>query len=183
MMKRFVWAVGLASLTLQAFATEILQLKDGRSVQLNDDFTWHYVSENPAGSTTSVAVVPVILQPTLSTVTVKVGDNRPILQLSDSGVDVVLSNPRYEQGKLKLDSAITNQSSQAVIAVRLTVRVQDAQGVWCDEQEVTVWQSIKRMAETYLRPHTSVAGKPLEFIVDQQPEYPLHVTIQQVETR
>lgn len=181
-MKRFVWAVGLASLTLQAFATETLQLKDGRSVQLNDDFTWHYVSENTAGSTTSVAVAPVT-QPTLSAVTVKVGDNRPILQLSDSGVDVVLSNPRYEQGKLKLDSAITNQSSQAVISVRLTVRMQDAQGVWCDEQEVAVWQSIKRMAETYLRPHTSVAGKPLEFTVDQQPEYLLHVTIQQVETR
>lgn len=111
------------------------------------------------------------------------GDHRPVLQLSDSGVDVVLSAPRYEHGQLKLSSAITNQSSQSVIAVRLAIRVQDAQGVWSEEQEVTIWQSIKRMAETYLRPRTSVEGKPLELNLAEQSQYTLHATIKQIETR
>ncbi|CSC96782.1 Protein of uncharacterised function (DUF3157) [Vibrio cholerae] len=115
--------------------------------------------------------------------TITVGDHRPVLQLSDSGVDVVLSAPRYEHGQLKLSSAITNQSSQSVIAVRLAIRVQDAQGVWSEEQEVTIWQSIKRMAETYLRPRTSVEGKPLELNLAEQSQYTLHATIKQIETR
>lgn len=70
-----------------------------------------------------------------------------------------------------------------MIAVRLAIRVQDAQGVWSEEQEVTIWQSIKRMAETYLRPRTSVEGKPLELHLAEQSQYTLHATIKQIETR
>ncbi|EEZ00831.1 hypothetical protein VOA_000017 [Vibrio sp. RC586] len=181
-MKHFVLAASLASLSAFAGAGEILRLKDGRAIQLNDDFTWHYIASEE-NSADKPHAAPLIVQPTLTGVVVTLGDNRPILQLSDSGVDVVLSAPRYEQGQLKLDSAITNQSSQSVIAVRLAIRVQDAQGQWSEEQEVTIWQSIKRMAETYLRPHTSVEGKSLELILEEQSQYTLYATIKQIETR
>ncbi|EGS73339.1 DUF3157 family protein [Vibrio cholerae] len=185
-MKKLILAASIVSLS--TWASETVQLKDGRYIQLNDDFTWQYVPQETQPQQTSelaplVLAAPVIAQPTLSGVTITVGDHRPVLQLSDSGVDVVLSAPRYEHGQLKLNSAITNQSSQSVIAVRLAIRVQDAQGVWSEEQEVTIWQSIKRMAETYLRPRTSVEGKPLEFNLAEQSQYTLHATIKQIETR
>ncbi|EJL7015780.1 DUF3157 family protein [Vibrio cholerae] len=185
-MKKLILAASIVSLS--TWAGETVQLKDGRYIQLNDDFTWQYVPQETQPEQTSelaplVLAAPVIAKPRLSGVTITVGDHRPVLQLSDSGVDVVLSAPRYEHGQLKLSSAITNQSSQSVIAVRLAIRVQDAQGVWSEEQEVTIWQSIKRMAETYLRPRTSVEGKPLEFNLAEQSQYTLHATIKQIETR
>ncbi|EGR1091104.1 DUF3157 family protein [Vibrio cholerae] len=185
-MKKLILVASIVSLS--TWASETLQLKDGRYIQLNDDFTWQYVPQETQPQQTSelaplVLAAPVIAQPTLSGVTITVGDHRPVLQLSDSGVDVVLIAPRYEHGQLKLSSAITNQSSQSVIAVRLAIRVQDAQGVWSEEQEVTIWQSIKRMAETYLRPRTSVEGKPLELNLAEQSQYTLHATIKQIETR
>ncbi|EOX3447555.1 DUF3157 family protein [Vibrio cholerae] len=193
-MKKLILAASIVSLSTWAGETvqlkdgRYIQLKDGRYIQLNDDFTWQYVPQETQPQQTSeltplVLAAPVIAQPTLSGVTITVGDHRPVLQLSDSGVDVVLSAPRYEHGKLKLSSAITNQSSQSVIAVRLAIRVQDAQGVWSEEQEVTIWQSIKRMSETYLRPRTSVEGKPLELNLAEQSQYTLHATIKQIETR
>ncbi|MGL4828422.1 MAG: DUF3157 family protein [Vibrio sp.] len=186
-MKHFVLVASLVSLSTFAAAGEIVQLKDGRTIQLNDDFTWHYTAIAPEGNSASkshaVYATPLLSQPTLTNVVVTIGDNRPVLQLSDSGVDVVLSTPRYDHGQLKLSSTITNQSSQSVIAIRLAVRVQDAQGDWSEEQEVTIWQSIKRMAETYLRPHTSVEGKPLELNLVEQSQYTLHATIKEIETR
>lgn len=184
-MKKLISAVSLASLSTLVFAGETLQLKDGRQVQLNDDFTWHYVqkTETTTSQPSVTHTAPLIVQPSSTSIVINVGENRPVLQLSDSGVDVVLSAPRYEQGKLRLDSAITNQSSQSVIAVRLVIRVQDAQGIWGEEQEVTIWQSIKRLAETYLRPHTSVEGKPIELSLNEQTQYTLHATIKQIETR
>lgn len=127
-MKKLILAASIVSLS--TWAGETLQLKDGRYIQLNDDFTWQYVPQETQQTnelTPLVLAAPVIAQPTLSGVTITVGDHRPVLQLSDSGVDVVLSAPRYEHGQLKLSSAITNQSSQSVIAVRLAIRVQDAQ--------------------------------------------------------
>ncbi|TQQ53624.1 DUF3157 family protein [Vibrio cholerae] len=185
-MKKLILAASLVSLS--TWAGETVQLKDGRYIQLNDDFTWQYVPQETQPQQTSeltppVLAAPVIAKPRLSGVAITVGDHHPVLQLSDSGVDVVLSAPRYEHGKLKLSSAITNQSSQSVIAVRLAIRVQDAQGVWSEEQEVTIWQSIKRMSETYLRPRTSVEGKPLELNLAEQSQYTLHATIKQIETR
>ncbi|EOX1297572.1 DUF3157 family protein [Vibrio cholerae] len=185
-MKKLILAASIVSLS--TWASETVQLKDGRYIQLNDDFTWQYVPQEIQPQQTSeltppVLAAPVIAKPRLSGVAITVGEHHPVLQLSDSGVDVVLSAPRYEHGKLKLSSAITNQSSQSVIAVRLAIRVQDAQGVWSEEQEVTIWQSIKRMSETYLRPRTSVEGKPLELNLAEQSQYTLHATIKQIETR
>ena len=181
-MKKLILAASIVSLS--TWAGETVQLKDGRYIQLNDDFTWQYVPQQQTSELTPpVLAAPVIAKPRLSGVAITVGDHNPVLQLSDSGVDVVLSAPRYEHGKLKLSIAITNQSSQSVIAVRLAIRVQDAQGVWSEEQEVTIWQSIKRMSETYLRPRTSVEGKPLELNLAEQSQYTLHATIKQIETR
>ncbi len=52
-----------------------------------------------------------------------------------------------------------------------------------EEQEMTIWLSIKRMAETYLHPRTSEEGKPLELNNAEQSQYTLHATIKQIETR
>lgn len=96
-MKKLILAASIVSLS--TWAGETVQLKDGRYIQLNDDFTWQYVPQETQPEQTSeltplVLAAPVIAQPTLSGVAITVGDHRPVLQLSDSGVDVVLSAPR-----------------------------------------------------------------------------------------
>ena len=113
----------------------------------------------------------------------ELNDHKPSLQISESGIDIVLGSARYRDGKLILPTAITNQSTQSVINIRLAVTLWDEQGVELTQQTVTIWQSIKRMADTYLRPKSSVAGKAIEVDVPFAERYQLMVTLSQLETR
>ncbi|EMD1178202.1 DUF3157 family protein [Vibrio harveyi] len=193
------------------YAAEVVKLADGREVQLNDDFTWEYVvkkaaSENTlekveaveaaavVASTTAVeavttqttkapeiATIPVVNKKVGTTIVVNA--KKPTMQLSDSGVDVLIGSARYEDGELILPTSVTNQSSQSVIQVEVEVQVFDMSGKPLAKESVTVWQSIKRMADTYLRPQQAEQGKAIKLAVPQSQQYQFSAEVLEVKTR
>ncbi|MFA0380386.1 DUF3157 family protein [Vibrio sp. 10N.222.54.A3] len=171
-----------------AFADQMVTLPDGKQVLLKDDFTWQYVAQKQteAATTTSETAVPVVAVPVATNTrgtTIVVNSKKPSLQLSQSGVDVVLGASRYEDGELIIPTAITNQGTQAVILVSLNISVFTAEGELLAEEEVAVWKSIKRMADTYLRPKTGEEGKLIKLDLEQHPEYQIKAEITEVLAR
>ncbi|OEE88583.1 DUF3157 family protein [Vibrio crassostreae] len=181
-----------------AFADQMVTLPDGKQVLLKDDFTWQYVApkQTETAATTSeieapIAAAPVVAVPVVAVpvatntrgTTIVVNSKKPSLQLSQSGVDVVLGASRYEDGELIIPTAITNQGTQAVILVSLNISVFTAEGELLAEEEVAVWKSIKRMADTYLRPKTGEEGKLIKLDLEQHPEYQIKAEITEVLAR
>ncbi|CDT52878.1 hypothetical protein VCR31J2_120061 [Vibrio coralliirubri] len=181
-----------------AFADQMVTLPDGKQVLLKDDFTWQYVTQKQteAAATTSEVAVPVSAAPIAAAsvvavpvatntrgTTIVVNSKKPSLQLSQSGVDVVLGASRYEDGELIIPTAITNQGTQAVILVSLNISVFTAEGELLADEEVAVWKSIKRMADTYLRPKTGEEGKLIKIDLEQHPEYQIKAEITEVLAR
>ncbi|MDD1827348.1 DUF3157 family protein [Photobacterium sp. ZSDE20] len=180
-------------LSSSAFADQMVTLQDGKQILLKDDFTWQYVAQKQAKevATTSeiavpVAATPVVAVPVATNVrgtTIVVDSKKPSLQLSQSGVDVVLGASHYEDGELIIPTAITNQSTQAVILVSVKLDLYSASGELLEEKTVAVWKSIKRMADTYLRPKTDAEGTSIKLAVEQHPEYQIKAEIVEVLTR
>ncbi len=180
---KHLFTLALSAFTSVASASQVITLEDGRTVQLNDDFTWQYVQQPEIQPQAPIASIAAPIVTTPRGAILKIGSNKPSLQLSDSGVDVVLGAAKYQDGYLVLPTAITNQSSQSVIGIELNIELLDVQGKSLVKQETMVWQSIKRMAETYLRPKTSDLGKVIKIKVPKAESYQLIATISQVETR
>ncbi|HHF3076542.1 DUF3157 family protein [Vibrio diabolicus] len=179
-----------------AYAAEVITLADGREVKLNDDFTWEYVMKKPAQQATetqaTTGAVETIAAPAIATIpvvkktvgtTVVVNAKKPTMQLSDSGVDVLIGSASYQDGELILPTSITNQSSQSVIQVEVEVQVFDMSGQQLAKEKVTVWQSIKRMADTYLRPKQAEQGKSIKLAVPQSQQYQFSAKVLEVKTR
>ena len=196
-----------------AYAAEVVKLADGREVKLNDDFTWEYVVKKATSKatettlekveaveaaavvasttaveavatptpTTEIATIPVVNKKVGTTVVVNA--KKPTMQLSDSGVDVLIGSARYEDGELIFPTSLTNQSSQSVIQVEVEVQVFDMAGKPLTKQSVTVWQSIKRMADTYLRPQQAEQGKAIKLAVPQSQQYQFSAEVLEVKTR
>ncbi|NVN82444.1 MULTISPECIES: DUF3157 family protein [unclassified Vibrio] len=185
--------IASALLSSSAFADQMVTLQDGKQILLKDDFTWQYVAQKQAeeASTTSeiavpVAATPIVAVPVATNVrgtTIVVDSKKPSLQLSQSGVDVVLGASHYEGGELIIPTAITNQSTQAVILVSVKLGLYSASGELLEEKTVAVWKSIKRMADTYLRPKTDAEGTSIKLAVEQHPEYQIKAEIVEVLTR
>ncbi|UTZ26607.1 DUF3157 family protein [Vibrio campbellii] len=195
------------------YAAEVVKLADGREVKLNDDFTWEYVVKKATPKatettlekveaveaaavvasttaveavatptpTTEIATIPVVNKKVGTTVVVNA--KKPTMQLSDSGVDVLIGSARYEDGELIFPTSLTNQSSQSVIQVEVEVQVFDMAGKPLTKQSVTVWQSIKRMADTYLRPQQAEQGKAIKLAVPQSQQYQFSAEVLEVKTR
>ncbi|MCG9680445.1 DUF3157 family protein [Vibrio sp. Isolate24] len=183
------------------FASQTVTLEDGRQVQLNNDFTWQYVVPVEATKTDEMAAVEETTQP-VATIPVKkakvaaipliekavgtivtVGSDRATMQLSDSGVEVLLGAVSYEDGQLMIPTSITNQSSQSVILVEIEIQVSTTSGNVLSKESVKVWQSIKRMADTYLRPQQVEQGKTIELAIDQAEQYLVTAKVINLETR
>ena len=196
-----------------AYAAEVVKLADGREVKLNDDFTWEYVVKKATPKatettlekveaveaaavvasttaveavatpppTTEIATIPVVNKKVGTTVVVNA--KKPTMQLSDSGVDVLIGSASYEDGELIFPTSLTNQSSQSVIQVEVEVQVFDMAGKPLTKQSVTVWQSIKRMADTYLRPQQAEQGKAIKLAVPQSQQYQFSAEVLEVKTR
>ncbi|USD32605.1 MULTISPECIES: DUF3157 family protein [Vibrio] len=183
------------------FASQTVTLEDGRQVQLNDDFTWQYVEPVEATKTNEMVMTPETTQPT-ATIPVKkvkvaaipliekavgtivtVGSDRATMQLSDSGVEVLLGAVSYQDGQLMIPTSITNQSSQSVILVEIEIQVSTTSGNVLSKESVKVWQSIKRMADTYLRPQQVEQGKTIELAIDQAEQYLVTAKVINLETR
>ncbi|MEZ9423423.1 DUF3157 family protein [Vibrio lentus] len=180
--------IASALLSSSAFADQMVTLPDGKEILLKDDFTWQYVAQEQTetATTSEIATAPVVAVPIATNVrgtTIIVDSKKPSLQLSQSGVDVVLGASRYEDGELIIPTAITNQGTQAVILVSLKLGVYSPSGELLEEETVAVWKSIKRMADTYLRPKTDAEGTSLNLAVDQYPEYQIKAEIVEVLTR
>ncbi|MDV6253753.1 DUF3157 family protein [Vibrio sp. EA2] len=185
--------------TSSVYAAEIVTLADGRNVKLNDDFTWEYVVENTASKATTasasktaittteavsapvIATIPVVTKTVGTTVTVNT--KKPTMQLSDSGVDILIGSASYESGELIFPTSITNQSSQSVIQVEVEVQVFNMSGEALAKEKVTVWQSIKRMADTYLRPQQAEQGKTIKLALPQSQQYQFSAKVVEVQTR
>ncbi|EGQ9040357.1 DUF3157 family protein [Vibrio parahaemolyticus] len=178
------------------YAAEVITLADGREVKLNDDFTWEYVMKKTAQQATetqeTTGAVETIAAPVIATIpvvtktvgtTVVVNAKKPTMQLSDSGVDVLIGSASYQDGELVLPTSITNQSSQSVIQVEVEVQVFDMSGQQLAKEKVTVWQSIKRMADTYLRPKQAEQGKSIKLAVPQSQQYQFSAKVLEVKTR
>lgn len=187
-MKKLIVLGGLIA-SSQLMAAQQLTLEDGRQVQLNDDFTWHYVtaptaSETQVDNTTAipvVAAIPVIQNQTGTLISLD--SDKPTMQLSDSGVDILLAAASYQDGQLVIPTSLTNQSRQAVITVELEVEVLDSSGAVLSKQNTKVWSSIKRMADTYLRPEQIAAGKPIKVDVESASQYQIKAKVINIETR
>ncbi|MGR5207995.1 MULTISPECIES: DUF3157 family protein [Vibrio] len=176
------------------YAEEVVKLADGREVKLNDDFTWEYVIKKatPKATETTLEKVEAVAAPAIAAIpvinkkvgtTVVVNAKKPTMQLSDSGVDILIGSASYEDGELALTTSITNQSSQSVIQVEVEVQVFDMSGKPLAKENVTVWQSIKRMADTYLRPQQAEQGKAIKLAVPQSQQYQFSAEILEVKTR
>ncbi|PHJ40758.1 DUF3157 family protein [Vibrio sp. PID17_43] len=176
------------------YAEEVVKLADGREVKLNDDFTWEYVIKKatPKATETTLEKVEAVAEPAIAAIpvinkkvgtTVVVNAKKPTMQLSDSGVDILIGSASYEDGELALTTSITNQSSQSVIQVEVEVQVFDMSGKPLAKENVTVWQSIKRMADTYLRPQQAEQGKAIKLAVPQSQQYQFSAEILEVKTR
>ena len=195
------------------YAAEVVKLADGREVKLNDDFTWEYVVKKATPKatettlekveaveaaavvasttaveavatptpTTEIATIPVVNKKVGTTVVVNA--KKPTMQLSDSGVDVLIGSARYEDGELIFPTSLTNQSSQSVIQVEVEVQVFDMAGKQLAKENITVWQSIKRMADTYLRPQQAEQGKAIKLAVPQSQQYQFSAEVLEVKTR
>ena len=178
-----------ALLSGTAFADQLITLPDGKQVNLKDDFTWEYVTTKVESEVTtsgtpakpSIAAIPVATSVTGTTI--KLNDTKPSLQLSKSGVDILLGTASYQDGKLVIPTAITNQGTQPIIFVSLKVKVFSTEGELLAEQQVDTWKSIKRMAETYLRPQSSAEGKSIKLAVDKQDQYQLQAEVIEVLAR
>ncbi|MCR9473312.1 DUF3157 family protein [Vibrio diabolicus] len=164
------------------YAAEVITLADGREVKLNDDFTWEYVMKKTAQQATetqaTTSAVETIAAPAIATIpvvkktvgtTVVVNAKKPTMQLSDSGVDVLIGSASYQDGELVLPTSITNQSSQSVIQVEVEVQVFDMSG--------------QRMADTYLRPKQAEQGKSIKLAVPQSQQYQFSAKVLEVKTR
>ena len=181
--------IASALLSGSAFADQLITLPDGKQVNLKDDFTWEYVTtkveSEVTGSTVpakpSIAAIPV--STAVTGTTIKLNDTKPSLQLSQSGVDIVLGSASYQDGQLVIPTAVTNQGTQPVILVSLKVKVLSTSGELLAEEQVDTWKSIKRMADTYLRPKDSAEGKVIKLDVAQQPAYQLQAEVVEVLAR
>ncbi|CAM3926040.1 DUF3157 family protein [Vibrio aquimaris] len=170
----------LAASTVMADQT--VTLNDGRQVILNDNFTWQYVAQtspDKAESLTSdkpqLAAIPLIDKKIGSMV--KLDSNHPIMQLSDSGVDVLLGAPSYVGSKLIIPTSITNQSLNSVILIEIEIEVSGIDKKVFTKKSVKIWQSIKRMPDTYLRPQQMEQGKDIELEVVKQDQYLISANI------
>lgn len=181
-------ALACLVVTTNALAAQVITLDDGRRIELNDDFTWHYIApvassslSNDTASSTTVKTIPLKNKTLMSVVTI--GSDKSIMQLSDSGVDVLLDTAQYRSGQLVIASAITNQSSQSVVSIELEIELADMSGNTLWQDNITIWSSIKRLADTYLRPQQANAGKAIHIKVPQAEQYQLSAKITHVETR
>ena len=181
-MKKSILVVILLT-TCSTFAAQVITLDDGRKVQLEDDFTWHYLTnKKPKNDQKApLEVIPVIKKQVGTTVSI--ADKKPIMQLSNSGVDVLLGSASYQDGELTIPTSITNQSSHSIILIEVDVVVSDMSGKPIASETFDIWTSIKRMADTYLRPAQAVEGKVIRLAVDEAEEYRISANISEIETR
>lgn len=181
-MKALLFTMGLLT-SCGLYAAQVVSLNDGRQVQLNDDFTWNYIVDTPPAEKQErmAPATPVITMPPSTPVII--GSHKPTTQLSSSGIDIVIGAANFESGELRFPTSITNQSAQSVVLVEVEVTLSDPDNTLISQKSFPVWQSIKRLPDTYLRKKTSQAGRDIVFNVPQHASYLMDIKVTNVESR
>ncbi|MDN3714899.1 DUF3157 family protein [Vibrio breoganii] len=177
---------------------QVVQLEDGRQAVLNDDFTWKYLdvsSDEKVTNPTSVVssdlptAAPMATSVAASTslvagasIVVLDGDNTQVT-VEHSGVEINLVGTQWNDGYLVIDTEITNNGLQAVIKADLKIDVYDLQGNLLASEEHAAFRSIKRMADTYLRPQQTKQGSTIKIELPQQEQYQILTEISELDHR
>ncbi|MEZ9897718.1 DUF3157 family protein [Vibrio breoganii] len=177
---------------------QVVQLEDGRQAVLNDDFTWKYLdvsSDEKVTNPTSVVssdlptAAPMATSVAASTslvagasIVVLDGDNTQVT-VEHSGVEINLVGTQWNDGYLVIDTEITNNGLQAVIKADLKIDVYDLQGNLLASEEHAAFRSIKRMADTYLRPQQTKQGSTIKIELPQQEQYQILSEISELDHR
>ncbi|MDG3086735.1 DUF3157 family protein [Vibrio hannami] len=183
-MKKIIPLLFLLS-SFSVFSSEVVFLKDGRQIQINDDFTWQYVTEKSNDPAVSVKInsIPVVQNKIADGVIIEPGSQKDTLQLASSGVDILIGKPSYNSGTLSLPTSVTNQGAQDIISVEIELTIYDVQSNELYRDEVAVWKSIKRMADTYLRPQSAKEGRTIKISLPEHKQYVIKATVTDVESR
>ncbi|QIZ77601.1 DUF3157 family protein [Ferrimonas lipolytica] len=200
-MKITKWIPLLGVIALfQASADQTIELVDGRHILLKDNFTWEYVpkaqpeaSVNPtAVAATNLAapapapvVVPVVTTviPAKKTIAFSPGQSSSILQTEQSDYTVVLAPPKWDGDELVIPTEIYNNAIQPLIELDLKVEIYGENGQLLHSDEFPVWRSIKRMANTYLRPGQNEIGTAIKIELPKQGKYSITASISDITTR
>ena len=140
-------AASLFSTLVPAAQLQQTQLADGRLIQIEDDFTWHYVLEASAAKQT---------QPQSQVDMTQLGaqvlaDPALLHTAAASGVKVHLLKQVRDGDQLGLSVAVTNLAAGSVVRVQGRLTLYSAQGVQISQQESPFWQAEYRLPESYLR--------------------------------
>lgn len=68
-----------------------------------------------------------------------------------NGISVSLAQAKWDGDKLGLIFTLESSNSDSMVTVLIDANFYNDQGVKLNEQELPIWQAIKRMPETYLR--------------------------------
>ncbi|MEZ9133308.1 DUF3157 family protein [Vibrio breoganii] len=177
---------------------QVVQLEDGRQAVLNDDFTWKYLDVSANEKVTKPASVVSSDLPTAAPMATSVaastslvagasivvldGDNIQVT-VEHSGVEINLVGTQWNDGYLVIDTEITNNGLQPVIKADLKIDVYDLQGNLLASEEHAVFRSIKRMADTYLRPQQTKQGSTIKIELPQQEQYQILSEISELDHR
>lgn len=180
---------------------QIVQLEDGRQVLLNDDFTWQYlnlskdktltepttVASTPQNEAPSIPLSNDAVIATTAAVTgasvIDVGSDTSSIATEHSGVEINLSEPKWIDGHLVFESEITNNGLQPVIKADLKITIYDLQGNLLASDEQAAFRSIKRMADTYLRPQQTKPGSVIKIKVPKRDQYQIVIEISELDHR
>ncbi|MGF1698762.1 DUF3157 family protein [Photobacterium makurazakiensis] len=161
-------------------------LADGREVILYSDNTWRFLTPN-AGTTASAAALSVVSSvpqpsfPTPDGILIEPGTGKQVEAAQRSGVTVMLEPAYYQNGELVIPTLLKNDGTDAIVLVKLALKLHSEKGEVMARKEKKVWTSIKRMPETYFRPDTEREGKVLDFSVPAAKHYYLELEITEVE--
>jgi len=170
--------------TYSVFAAQTVTLSNGKKIKLNNDFTWQYIETNKIKSGKKfIETIPITKIPIKITTIIKPNSHKNTLQLSDSGVEILLGKATYKHKELIIPTTLTNQSSSSIIAVYITYELYDMKGKPLAVDNKAIWQSVKRMASTYLRPKESKLGRELNIKLPKLTQYQILAKISNVESR
>ncbi len=173
------------------------QQKEAHQVKLNGNFSWQYMVTNNADSVTrqgriksQPAQAPISNDSTddapnsnTQMAPVYPGSDKPIMQLSQNGINIELSAPIERDDELIIPTTVSNQSRDSIVQINLQVMVTNQQGRLLLKEDNTVWQSIKRVPETYLRPGDNETGKDIALNINPADTYNLSAKIVSITTR
>ena len=111
------------------------------------------------------------------------GETASLMQLSRSGLDLLLANPEYRNNQLMITSNLTNQGTSPIIRAVIQYRLMDSDSKELDSGQKVVWQSIKRVPDTYLRSGMIKTGNLLKFKIPEKEQYFLEASIVEVDVR